>query len=161
GMEAAAVVALYRAWRSATEAKGSPPPLTLNALTDTKDKHVGKLASSYDRYWRRIEGASHELFREHLPGINGLHQGAEGDCYFLATIGMLAHQQPHTVHKMISPRPGGGFEVRFGDGRHTVVRHITDAEIAVASVTTEQGLWPIVLEKAYGQLKKVKPDSLH
>src|SRR5262245_25547855 len=54
GMEAAAVVALYRAWRSATEAKGSPPPLTLNALTDTKDKHDGKLESSYDRYWRRI-----------------------------------------------------------------------------------------------------------
>lgn len=162
GTEAAAVVALYRAWQQATTDKTALPPLTLAGLLEPNDKSVARISSSYVTYWQRMQGARRHLFPEQGPGLKGFHQGKMGDCYFLSTIAMLAHQRPAALRALVRERPGGGFEVKFGNGRHTVVRSVTDAELAIGASAREQGLWPIVMEKAYGQLQaaKVKPGSL-
>ena len=42
-----------------------------------------------------------------MPKREGISQGRFGDCFLIATLGTLAHNDPARLKKRFSPEPGG------------------------------------------------------
>jgi Calpain family cysteine protease len=99
-----------------------------------------------------IRATDRRLFVGDGPDLKRTHQGALGDCYFIATLGALIQRDPSEVARIVRPGASGSFEVRFPDGEPVQVWHVSDAEIALGSFAGGEGLWLNVLEKAYGKL---------
>ena len=47
------------------------------------------------------------------PSINDVNQGEVGDCYFLASLGEVAMQDPQSIEDMISENSNGAYAVEF------------------------------------------------
>ena len=106
--------------------------------------------ASYVASLRRIRTSKRDLFCDDTPDLDHCHQGPLGDCYFVAAVGAFVHRDSAAVKQMIQPRPEGGYQVRFADGKTVAVPPLTDAEIALSGTTGDEGLWLPVLEKALG-----------
>ncbi len=90
------------------------------------------------------------------------NQGSIGDCYLIAGMIALSHDDPSTIEDMIQPNPNGTFTVTFGDGSKQVVSpyFVTSPssgnpgslEFSHPGPAAEQNeMWPMVIEKAYAQ----------
>lgn len=84
-----------------------------------------------------------------------IQQGTIGNCYFQAALLSVAASKPATILSMIHDNKDGSYTVLFpGDPTHPVtVQAPTEAEMGLFSRKNEYGIWPNVLEKAYGQYK--------
>jgi hypothetical protein len=90
-----------------------------------------------------------------------LHQGDDGDCWFLASLGTLAQHDPKFVQDHIKQNPNGTYTVTFyKDGKPfpvTVDGQLPtgtrkDGSTYTAYTQTPNGvLWPAIYEKAYAQ----------
>lgn len=89
------------------------------------------------------------LFGPGAPKIEGIHQGLEGDCYLIATMGALANLHPDRLRSMFREFPGGQVEVNF-NGTRIVVDELSDSERALAATSGDQGTWISIIEKAWG-----------
>ncbi|HEY9788906.1 MAG TPA: C2 family cysteine protease [Candidatus Obscuribacterales bacterium] len=81
-----------------------------------------------------------------------IRQGHTGNCYFLAAVCSMAATSPQAILKMIHENDDGSCTVTFHgltDEPITVERP-TVVELAVFARPTRYGIWPAVLEKAYG-----------
>ncbi len=91
---------------------------------------------------------------------SAVEQGATGNCGFLAALTSLAATQPDAIADMINAEPDGTYTVSFkgsltgADGPTKVnIEPPTDAELALYRGGTKYGIWPAILQKAYGQLR--------
>src|SRR5579883_48025 len=100
------------------------------------------------------------------PSITDIHQGYLGDCYFLASLGATALQNPSAIQNMFLDNGDGTFTVRFF-GEHngnvtgadyvTVDRMLPLNVIAgskvsqFASYDDTNGMWVALAEKAFAQ----------
>ncbi len=80
-------------------------------------------------------------------------QGTIGDCYLEAVIASIAASSPAKIKNMIQDHGDGTYTVTFpGDRAHPVkVNAPTEAEMALNTEPGEYGIWPNVLEKAFGE----------
>jgi len=113
---------------------------------------------SYETMFRRLSAElaalPSSLFAHDVPDFRVLRQGPIQDCFFFSVIGSLAALQPRRIVSMIEPLAGGGFVVQFPCGPMIRVPPVTQAEALVNNSfsTLADGLWPVVLEKAVGQI---------
>jgi hypothetical protein len=79
-------------------------------------------------------------------------QGEIGNCYFLSALASLAQLKPEAIQKMIKDNGDGTYTVTFpGAPREPItVSKPTEKELQTYAHATEYGIWPAVLEKAYG-----------
>ncbi len=92
------------------------------------------------------------LFFDGGPRLAAIRQDWTTDCYFLATIGSLAHSNPQALVRLITPNPDGSYIVAFPGKRPVRVSAPTDTELAAYS-NAKDGIWLGLLEKAYGMTR--------
>lgn len=87
---------------------------------------------------------------------DAVKQAGLGDCYLEASIAAAAKNHPEQIKNMIADNHDGTYTVTFpGDTKHPVtVTAPTAAEGGLYNQGSEHGIWPGVLEKAYGQYQK-------
>lgn len=136
---------------SAAGAPGAPPP--------------GGSATAASSF--RFDAA--DLYGAGGPSSADIRQDALGDCYFVATLGAVAQQQPGAVRDMI------GFDARTGDytvrlfdgnGQPQTVR-VSQAEVqdnltrqggsTVDNTGLDGPIWPAVAETAYAKMHDSNP----
>jgi hypothetical protein len=101
------------------------------------------------------------LYAHERPEFQSLRQGPIGDCFFFSATGALAARDPDRIVAMIEPQPDAAFLVRFPGEPPVRVPPLTQAEALVnnSASTLEDGLWPVVLEKAVGAVLRSREDS--
>lgn len=79
-------------------------------------------------------------------------QGTIGDCYLEAVIASIAASSPGKIRDMIKDNGNGTYTVTFpGDRTHPItVAAPTEAEMGINAEPSQYGIWPNVLEKAFG-----------
>lgn len=84
---------------------------------------------------------------------SAIDQGFIGDCYFEAAVASVAKTNPQLIARMIHDNHDGTFTVTFpGDKNHPVtVNRPTEAEMGLYQGAGSYGIWPNVLEKAFGK----------
>lgn len=121
----------------------------INSANTVKNKHGGAKATR----------TTNELFPNGAPSLSALKQGYIGDCYFLAALGSVINRNPQEVVNMISRKTAKGqvvsYTVTFPQKSlgSVTVKPPTDAEIARYSSAGSDGLWLIVMEKAFAEAK--------
>jgi Calpain family cysteine protease len=177
GLQAAAVASIHRYLR----ADGAPPALTQADLLakvqeqpllpeqgDNRevrhDQNDGKprFVVYYTRFAQHLKLAPRDLFTgDEGPTLEGIKQGALGDCFFMCVIGATVNRDPQTIRKMLRANPDGTTDVKFPSVKKVRVPRLTDGEIALTSSAADQGLWINVLEKAFGEVRYAQPKSHH
>lgn len=159
GDAAAAAAALHLYFRGNPKAE----PLTQAFITEAAARKlpdeerelanvVQHFQANYARFRQHIATAPREVFAGDAPKLIGMHQGALGDCFFVAVVGAAVDNDPKQVRSLFHSIKGGVCELSFPDGARTTV-HLTDAQIALGSTASAQGLWLNVLEEAFGQVR--------
>lgn len=84
---------------------------------------------------------------------DAIRQGMVGDCYFLAALGSVVATNPQIVPRIIKAHDDGTFTVTFPGAREEpiTVQAPGMVELSLYAQITQYGIWPAVLEKAYGQ----------
>lgn len=104
--------------------------------------------------------------------MNDIKQGGIGDCYLMATLGAVAHQDPQAIKNMIRENRDGTYTVTFkerlpfsnppayNDRKITVTpdfpggiggnQHAGPGDLDTKGF---REIWPLVIEKAYAQYK--------
>ncbi|MBX9573837.1 MAG: hypothetical protein K2X77_33380 [Candidatus Obscuribacterales bacterium] len=91
-----------------------------------------------------------------------IRQGIVGDCYFLSALASIASTNPAMIKWMITPLEDNYYQVVFAGCMEApiVVQEPTAVELALYAKVSEYGMWPAVIEKAYGvflqQHRKIK-----
>jgi hypothetical protein len=98
------------------------------------------------------------------PLPQDIEQGDVGDCYFLSSLGAIAHRMPQAIESMIQSNGDGTYTVGFYNGK-TPDYVTVDGELPAdsnglfvyadygrAAVSPVNVLWPALIEKAYAQL---------
>ncbi len=82
-----------------------------------------------------------------------IKQGIVGDCYFLAAMGSVAATNPQILARSITRLSADSFQVSFAGApqERYIVQVPTVMELSLYAQITQYGVWPGVLEKAYGQ----------
>jgi hypothetical protein len=100
--------------------------------------------------------SSQPLFPGTGPSEDDIHQGAVGDCYFLATLSGTAKNDPNRIRQSVVDLGDGTFAVQFQDYGTSFIR--VDADLPVYSNTTftyyahqgtQNSIWVGVMEKAF------------
>lgn len=83
-------------------------------------------------------------------------QGSAGNCMFLAALASIVRYHPEIILNMIEDLENGSFKVSFaGERNHPVViEKPTTVELAIFARVSEYGIWPSVIEKAWGARMK-------
>jgi hypothetical protein len=81
-----------------------------------------------------------------------VHQGSNGDCYFLAALTSLAQRHPQKVVDMIKDNNNGTYTVKFA-GKPVTVASPTDTELGMYA---GGGSWVPIIEKAYAHYRNDK-----
>lgn len=81
-----------------------------------------------------------------------IRQGIVGDCYFLAALASIASTNPALIKWMITPLEDHYYQVVFAGCMEApvVVPEPTPVELALYAKVGDYGMWPAVIEKAYG-----------
>jgi hypothetical protein len=116
----------------------------------------------FRRFLSELEKMPDRLYAHQGPEFQSLRQGPIGDCFFFSVTGSLALRDPDRIVAMIEPQPGAAFLVRFPGERERPVRvpPLTQAEALLnnSASTLDDGLWPVVLEKAVGAVLRARAD---
>ncbi|MBX9879270.1 MAG: hypothetical protein K2Y22_12495 [Candidatus Obscuribacterales bacterium] len=86
-------------------------------------------------------------------------QGLLADCYFHAAVASIAEARPDLIKSMIQSNKDGTYTVTFADSSITI-NGLTEAEKMLYGSSTEGGLWPLLIEKAYGEQLKTEYSKL-
>ncbi len=170
GLQAAAVASIHRYLR----ADGAPSAVTrADLLTQSQDQSAlpeqgdsgeplrhdlndGKprFVTYYARFATHLKKAPRELFTgDDGPVLDGIKQGALGDCFFMCVIGATVDRDPRAIRDMLHANADGTTDVTFPASKSVRVPRLTDGEIALTSSAADQGIWVNVLEKAFGEVK--------
>ena len=112
----------------------------------------------YAHYQEKMGNLSQKSFKDTPPDVNAIHQGAIGDCYFLAALGNAVEQNPQAVKEMVVPEPDGTYTVTFPNGQSTNVTAPTLAEMATYGNSGQDGMWVTLFERAAGNIRDEDAD---
>jgi hypothetical protein len=91
-----------------------------------------------------------------------IDQGSIGDCYLLAAMGSLANDPVgrQQLYNMIRDNGNGTYTVTFpgAPDEPITVTAPTDAETALYAQGNKMGMWPAILERAYGTYCQQHPE---
>ena len=109
------------------------------------------------------------------PHLSDIHQGANGDCSFLASLGALAQNDPNAVKNMIHDNGNGTYTVTFhvqNDDFHGLWgvcgNSYTTRQVTISANDISRGgalgqhdngkqvMWPAVVEAAYAKVHETK-----
>ncbi len=129
-------------------------------------QNVNELELRFDRITRRakaIDGFGAKLYgtsKNHREAIKpeAVCQGLVGNCYYMAGIASLAELKPEDISKMLKQNKDGTFTVTFPDKKPIIVKPPTACELMLYAGVTEHGIWPAVLDKAFGKYCKDNPE---
>jgi hypothetical protein len=176
GHEAAAVAAIHRYLRC----EGNPTSITRRGLLTNaqqqimhsendgnqesaegeRDDSQPKFVSRYVRFSKHLEKAPRAVFTgKEAPTLEGIQQGALGDCYFMCVIGATVSRNPNTIRRMLRPNADGTTDVWFPGSKPFRVPRLTDSELALTSSAGDQGIWVNILEKALAKVKFAHPKT--
>ena len=141
--------------------------LAAGASNATLDKLIGKwfLGSDHPVSPETVYRAANGSLFVQGPAYTDMHQGAVGDCYFIAALGALATSSPASIQNMFIDNSDGTFTVRFYDGSGTADYVTVDRQLPTypgtgrlvyanagsqASASNNE-LWLALAEKAYVQ----------
>lgn len=84
---------------------------------------------------------------------DAINQGRVGNCYFLSTLATLADNRPEAIRDMIEDTGNGVFKVTFPGDRENPVYVSTPSDINISQFNraNAKGIWPNILEKAFGK----------
>ncbi|MBZ0187384.1 MAG: hypothetical protein K8F91_14150 [Candidatus Obscuribacterales bacterium] len=120
--------------------------LELHAVARDIMKRVAKIA--------RLKRRLYQNEADPLASIRpiAVRQGRAGDCVFLASLAALAAQNPSIIEKSIVKNEDGTFTVTFAGAydRPILIDAPNLVELALYAQFTRLGIWPCVIEKAYG-----------
>lgn len=168
GQQAAAIAALRRVlheleeisndevgWENDGVTRADIGGFDLVAQANPDDEFVNEANATYEIAKAKIERSPRSAFRDgEAPTVEPLRcqQGLMGDCFFLAPLISLAHQDSRRLLSMINVHPTRPhtWQVRFpGSERAVSVSMPTEAQIALFSIA--DGLWSAIFEIAYGR----------
>ena len=157
GPAAAALAALKRASRATNY---TLPALTMMNIRELANSPPATNRPNFQRLYgeclRRITGVKHrELFVSGLPQLSTVHQGRIGDCFCLAPLGAMIHRNPDEVASLFSTEEDGRVRISFGSGPVSVAPP-TDAELAITSGNTQDGVWVNLYEKAISEVRNLE-----
>jgi YD repeat-containing protein len=126
-------------------------------------KNPGDVVEKVERYIYRTNNSQRDtlpcsLYSEDTDPLScitpkAITQGTIGDCYLEAVIASIAASNPGKIRQMIEDNGDGSFTVTFpGDRAHPItVQAPTEAEMGMFGEAGKYGIWPNVLEKAFGE----------
>lgn len=113
------------------------------------------------------ENASGTLYgNTNTPLPTDIEQGDVGDCYFLSSLGAIAERSPQTIESMIQNNGDGTYTVEFYNGKTPDYVTVNSelpvdsnglfvyADYGQSATSTNNVLWPALIEKAYAQLSQ-------
>ncbi|MBX9689420.1 MAG: hypothetical protein K2X27_22110 [Candidatus Obscuribacterales bacterium] len=159
GKAAAALAALKTQERLDMRKDNRFSDFTLKEFEDlrTAYKLGGKPAVSLVKYYNngigKIEKQAPQLFKYGSPHITHIRQGQTSDCYFLAPVASMTEQRSEELVRMIEPNRDDTFTVRLKHFEPIVLAAPTEAEIATYTDAGDDGIWLMLLEKAYATVK--------
>lgn len=120
-------------------------------LMDSVDLAMKQTVNQADNVNRDLFGKDNEI------SPKAVQQGGIGDCSFLAVLAGMASTASgrESIRNMIEP-DGDGYVVKFPNGDTTRVVKPTAAELTLYAGNNGNGMWPAILEKAYGQVLSQK-----
>lgn len=132
-------------------ARGAEKTREQTELMDSVDGAFKQTINQFDNVNQDLFGPNCEI------SPKAVQQGGVGDCSFLAILAGMASTKSgrESISKMIKP-DGDGYIVNFPNGESTRVEKPTPAELTLYAGNNGNGIWPAVLEKAYGQLLAAK-----
>jgi hypothetical protein len=89
------------------------------------------------------------------PQFNDIRQGENGDCYFLASLGALAQNEPQDIVQAIAPLGDGTYAVRYyRNGQAVYLRidgdlPVNGGSLCYARAGSQGQIWAPLMEKAY------------
>ena len=84
------------------------------------------------------------------PQYDDIHQGALGDCYYLAVLASMSDTDPNLIRQAITDLGDGTYAVRFyRGGAEVYLRLDADMPSAYAKLTPDGETWVMLMEKAY------------
>ncbi len=84
---------------------------------------------------------------------DAVNQSSFGNCYLAAALSSVAESRPGIISQMIKENSDGTYTVTFrGDPKHPItVPHPTESMLAIGMEATKHGVWPRVIEEAFGE----------
>ncbi len=143
----------------------------LKTLADAPEYAAARAMDGWvDSGSNSLEKGTESLFGDESKDGGGIkasavRQGSVGNCYFMAGLASLAEASPQTIKNMITSNSDGTFTVRFPaiPDEPFVVSRPTEAESMLYSRSSQSGIWPQLIEKAYGAYRikhgLVKPEA--
>lgn len=126
------------------------------------DKRARALVGFFKGAQPKLEQQSPELFAGNRPHISGIRQGHTSACYFLSAVAALAESRPSEIMNMIHDNGDGTYTVHFHNYAPLRVPAPTAGEVATYPDAGNDGIWLMVLEKAYGLIKGANdPNQLY
>jgi hypothetical protein len=127
----------------------------LNQDQQSVGRSVKTGPSDWDVYFA---GARHRIARA-AGGWTGrfnvdhMRQGPLSDCFLVSTLGSLVLQRPAQLKALITPLPDGTFRFEPPGQARLVIKQPTEAELAISSVSADDGPWLAVMEEAFSQYR--------
>lgn len=135
----------------------------------TDPKMLAEIASQIMERVRTIANVNHSLYgysEDPLKSIKpeAIRQGMVGDCFFLAALASVAATNPQIIPRMIKTNEDSTYTITFPGLRNQPIKVAppTVIELALYARLSACGIWPALLEKAYGtyQAEFMKHPSL-
>lgn len=121
-----------------------------SAFTKSEAEVFSAVQGQYLNGRNKINSANRSVFSGALDPHKAT-QDKLNDCVFHATLVAFASQRPGDLKSMIKDLGGGKYEVKFiGRTDKVEVSTPTDAEIAFYGTGSSNGMWPTLIEKAFG-----------
>ncbi len=113
-----------------------------------------------DRIADPTDGTFYKNFRDNPlfavggPSIHDVDQETVGDCWIMASLGSVAHDNPLHIREMVADFGDGTYGVRLGSRFYRVDADLStwsasSTDQRFAGLGTENSLWVAIVEKAY------------
>lgn len=123
-------------------------------------EELGGLETFYTDAIAKINNTEQRLFTDEGPRVDAIRQGHAGTCSLISTLGsMISQGRGAELEQMMHDNEDGTYTVTFPGRDPITVNRPTSAEIAFGASSGSNGMWLIVMEKAYGQLRDEDDDT--